>query len=140
MEYKQFKDKYFLRLDRGEEIVESLKSFCVNENIKLGWIRGMGAVGEATIGLFETAIKQYHSIELRGDYEITSLTGSITTLEGEVYLHLHINLGDADYNVHGGHLNSAVISATGEFLIERIEGELERSFDDEVGLNLFKFK
>jgi predicted DNA-binding protein with PD1-like motif len=140
MKYKQYNDKYFLRLEKGEEIIESLKSFCEKEDIRLGWIRGMGAVGEATIGLFETAIKQYHSIELKGDFEITSLTGSISTLNGEIYLHLHINLGDAEYKVHGGHLNRAVISATGEFLIESIEGQLEREFDDEVGLNLFKFE
>jgi hypothetical protein len=36
-------------------------------------------------------------------------------------------------------LSKAVISATGEFIIEEIAGEVGREFDKEVGLNLYKF-
>ena len=71
--------------------------------------------------------------------EITSLLGNVSQMNGEVYLHLHITLADENYNVHGGHLTSAVISATGEIIIDTIDGIVDREFDEEVGLNLFKF-
>lgn len=140
MEYKQIRDKYILRLDKSEEIVETLKKFCRDHDITLGFIKGIGAVNKAKIGLFDTASKKYQSVELKGDYEITSLLGNISTINEEIYLHLHINLGDKDYKIHGGHLNEAIISATGEILIESIDGNLDREFSEEIGLNLIKFE
>ncbi|MCC5910272.1 MAG: DNA-binding protein [Clostridiaceae bacterium] len=138
MEYKKFDNKYIIRMDKGEEIVETLKNFCREEKIKLGWVKGIGAVDQVTMGLFETSIKKYHATELTGDFEITSLLGNISTMKGETYLHVHINISDAQYKTYGGHLNAAVISATGEFLIEAIDGEIDRSFSEEIGLNLYK--
>lgn len=139
MEYKKFNNKYILRLDRGDEIVETLKRFCERENITLGSIQGIGAVNKATVGLFEISTKKYHSSELNGDFEITSLLGNISTMNGETYLHLHINLADKEHKVYGGHLNSAVISATGEIIVEAIEGNVDREFSENIGLNLYKF-
>lgn len=126
-------------MDKGEEIVETLKKFCQEQKISLGWVKGIGAVCSATIGLFETGIKKYHSTELKGDYEITSLLGNISTMKGEIYLHLHINLSDHEYKTYGGHLNAAVIGATGELLVETIDGSVDREFSEEIGLNLYKF-
>jgi len=139
MEYKKFGNTYVVRMDKGEEIVSTLKKFCQQQNIRLGSIKGIGAVDKATIGLFKTDEKKYYSTELNGSYEITSLAGNISTMNGEVYLHLHINLSDEHYKTYGGHLNSATISATGEILIEAIDGMVDREFNDNVGLNLLKF-
>lgn len=138
MKFKRFGHKFIVRIDKGEEIVEKLKEFCKEQKIKLGSISGIGAINKATIGLFETKTKKYHSKELRGGYEITSLTGNISTLKGEVYLHLHINLSDSNYNSLGGHLSSAIVSGTCEVIIESIEGEIEREFREEIGLNLYQ--
>ncbi len=139
MDYKKFGNKYFIRLDRGEEIVGKLKEFCKDKNIKLGWIKGIGAVSQAKIGIFEIDSKVYHTKELKGDYEITSLLGNISTMDGEVYLHLHMNLSDNEYKTYGGHLDSAIISATGELVIEAIDGIVDREFNQDIGINLFKF-
>ncbi len=139
MEYRRFGNKYVIRMDKGEEIVKTLEEFCKKEEVELGWVKGIGAVNKATIGLFHIDTKEYHSTELRGDFEITSLLGNISTMEGEVYLHLHINLSDSQYKTYGGHLSSAVISATGELIVEVIQGSVDRSFNEEIGLNLYKF-
>lgn len=139
MDYKKFDNKYFLRLDKGEEIVTKLKEFCKSENIKLGWIKGIGAVDEVKIGFFEINRKSYYTKELKGNYEITSLLGNISTMDEEVYLHLHINLADNEFKTYGGHLDSAIISATGELIIEVIDGKLDRVFNEESGLNIYKF-
>jgi hypothetical protein len=74
-----------------------------------------------------------------GDHEITSLTGNISRMNDEVYLHLHINLSDANYQTYGGHLNSAVVSATCEIVVCGLEGEIGRGFSEEIGLNIFRF-
>jgi len=136
MKFKKFENKWVVRIDKGEEIVQTLKKFCQENKIKLGSISGIGAVNKTTIGLFETKSKEYHTKELVGDYEITNLIGNISTMNKEVYLHLHITLADKNQCAYGGHLSYAIISGTGEFVIEEIEGEVEREFNEEVGLNL----
>jgi len=139
MEYRKFDDKYLVRLDKGEDVVESIKTLCRENKIKLGTVCGIGAVNKAVVGLFETGTKRYHSKELTGDMEITSLTGNISEMDGEVYLHLHVTLADETCHVYGGHLNSATISATGEIIIDVIDGSVGRQFSTEIGLNLFEF-
>ena len=112
MKFKKCGNHVIVRIDKGEEIVDTLKRACRESTVTLGSISGIGSTNRATIGLFETATKEYLSKELTGEYEITHLSGNISTMRSEVYLHLHITLSDARYNVFGGHLNSAIVSGT----------------------------
>jgi len=138
MRWRRCGKSWIVRIDKGEEIVAALREFCKAHGIVLGAVSGIGATDKATIGCFKVKNKEYVKKELMGDHEITGLTGNVSTMDGEVYLHLHITLSDADYHTRGGHLNSAVVSGTCEVVIEEIEGQIEREYDDEVGLNLYK--
>ncbi len=139
MEYKRFENTIVARLDKGDEIVSSLEKLCVNENIQLGMVSGLGAVNDVTIGIFNTEEKTYYGRECKGDYEIASLTGNITQMNEKPYLHLHITIGNTKTNeIYGGHLTKALISATGEIFITIIPGKVGREFSKEIGLNLMK--
>ena len=109
------------------------------KGIQLATVQGLGAVNDFTVGVFDTVSKQYHANHFQGSYEIVSLTGTITTMDGDVYCHLHMSAGDAQGHVVGGHLNRAVISATGELVVTAIPGTVDRKFSEEIGLNLFQF-
>lgn len=139
MEYRKFKDTIIARIDKGEEILDSLKEIALKEKIRLADISALGAVREFTVGVFKTEEKQYHANEFFGDFEIVSLTGTITSMNGEFYSHVHMSAGNEKGEVFGGHLNRAVVSATCEMVIRTIDGEVDRCFDEHVGLNLFKF-
>ena len=139
MEYRKFGSTYILRIDRGEEILASITTLCNAEKIRLGSVSGIGAVGEVTLGVFNREKFAYESTTYTGDYEIASCSGTITTKEGETYLHIHMAVGNAVKDeCHGGHLNRAVVSLTGEFVIQQLDGTVEREYSPEVGLNLFK--
>ena len=138
MVYKKFGRVYVVRLDEGEEILEKVKLFCAAAGIKLASVKGIGAVSRANIGIYKLREKRYQMRELVGDYEITNISGNISTMNGEVYLHFHINLSDDEQRTWGGHLNAAYVGGTCELIIEPIDGEIERSFDDKVGLNLLQ--
>jgi len=140
MESKSFPNAYVLRIDPGEEVVQTILDFAKAKGVKLASVSGIGAADPIVIGLFETSSKQYHSRELVGDHEITSLLGNITTMAGETYLHLHATLGDSENKVYGGHLNSAIVSATCEVFIHVVDGEVDRYRDESVGLNLLKLE
>lgn len=139
MQFRRFGNKYFVRMDRGEEIMSSLKKFCEVERITIAEVKALGAVNDFTVGLFDVNEKKYHSNRFQFDAEITSLWGTVTTMNGEVYLHIHMSAGDVKGNVFGGHLSSAVVSATCEMIVDVSEGIVERKFSDDVGLNLFEF-
>ncbi len=139
MEYRKFGDTYVVRLDRGEELVAQVKLLAQKENIKLASIQALGAVNDFTVGVYNTETKVYASNRFQGAYEIVSLTGTLDTMNGESYLHLHMSAGDKDGKVFGGHLNEAHISATCEMIIRCIDGEIDRVHDESIGLNLFRF-
>ena len=140
MEYRKFGSTYILRIDRGEEILESITKLCQEAEIRLGSISGIGAVGEVTLGVFNREKFAYESTTYTGDYEIASCSGTVTTKEGKPYLHIHMAAANAvKGECHGGHLNRAIVSLTGELVIQQLDGTVEREYSQKVGLNLFKF-
>ena len=130
---------YVIRIDKEEEVLKSITELCEIEDIKCGSVVGLGAAKKIQIGLYDTNEKKYNSVVLEEPMEITSLVGNITRKDGEVYLHFHINVCDKNMNVKGGHLNYCVIGATCELVLTVIDGEVNRFFDDSIGLNLLKF-
>ena len=145
MQFRRFENKYFVRMDKGEEIISTLKNLCEKEKIALAEVKALGAVDDFDVGLFDVKEKKYHRNHFQFPAEITSLWGTVTTKDGEVYLHIHMSAGDSEGKVFGGHLNSAVVSATCEMIIDDVSANstkgftVERKFSDEVGLNLFEF-
>ena len=139
MDYRRFENKIVVRIDKGEEIIEKMLEICKKENVLLANVNALGAVGEFEVGLFKTGEKKYYSTVHKGDFEIVSLTGSITTKDGELYHHIHMSAADNENKVYGGHLNYAKVSATCEMFIDILNGNVGRRFEDEIGLNLFKF-
>ena len=139
MDYRKFDDTIIARIDKGEEILEKVKEIALKENIKLARVNALGAINNFTIGVFKADEKKYYSNKFEGDFEIVSLTGTINTMNDEFYTHIHMSAGNDKGEVYGGHLNKAVVSATCEMVINLIDGKVDRCFDEEIGLNLFKF-
>lgn len=140
MDYRRFGKTIVMRIDRGEEVLTQLKAMAQKENIQLASVRALGATNDFTVGVFKVEEKKYYANHFTGDFEIVSLTGTISTMNGEYYAHLHMSAGDEQGRVFGGHLNEAIISATCEMVVEVIDGQVERAHDADVGLNLFKFE
>ena len=139
MEYRKFGDTYIVRMDPGEEILTQLKVFAEQEGVKLASVTALGAVKDFTVGVFDTGAKVYKSNRFQGVYEIVSLVGTINTMNGAFYCHLHMCAADQEGRAVGGHLNEAVISATCELVVTCLPGRTDRVFSDEVGLNLISF-
>lgn len=140
MEYIKSGDKIVLRLERGEEIVSSLKKLQRAENIKGAFFSGIGATDNAVIGVYAVNDKKYNAVTLTGDMEIAALTGNISVSEdGGEYVHAHVVLGRGEI-AHAGHLNEATVSATAEIFVQIVDVKLGRTYDPETGLNVFRLK
>ena len=59
MIYKVFGDTVVLRLERGEEVLESIKKVCEKENIKAGTIQALGAADHVVVGVYNVEEKKY---------------------------------------------------------------------------------
>ena len=140
MDYKRFDSTIIARLDKGEEILEQLQIIAQKEKIRLASVSALGATNDITVGVFRTEEKKYYANHFTGDMEIVSLTGTVSTMNGAYYSHLHMSAGDVQGHVFGGHLNRAVISATCEMVIRIIDGTVDREFNETVGLNTFRFQ
>ncbi len=139
MDYRRFGSKIVARIDKGEEILEKLKEIALKENIKLAGVSALGATNDFTVGVYKVDEKKYYSNEFKGNFEIVSLTGTVNTMNGEFYSHIHMSAGNDRGEVFGGHLNKAVVSATCEMIIDIIDGRVDRRYSEEIGLNLFEF-
>ena len=139
MEYRKFDNTYIVRMDPSEEILEQVKALALKEHIQLASVQALGAINDFTVGVFKTDEKKYYANSFQGSYEIVSLTGTINTMDGEFYCHLHMSAGDDQGHVVGGHLNRAIVSATCEMVVTVIPGTVDRAYSPEIGLNLLKF-
>lgn len=136
MKVRRMDEKYIIRIDPGEEIIETLKRVCEEKNIKLGTVTGIGSTNNLKIARYDDEKKEYVYKDLKGKYEITSLLGNIFQMDNKAYIHLHINLSDENFNALGGHLVNAYVSSTCELVLDRIEGYVDRIKDEKTGLNI----
>ena len=139
MQYTNFGNTWMLRIDLGEGIMESLKRMCEQEGIRLAQVTAIGAADHGVIGVYDLAEQKYHEEELDGFMEITSLNGSVTSVNGSPYIHLHATLADQEHRLHGGHVISMRVGATCEMFVQALDGEVTRERNEELGINLWKF-
>ena len=139
MEYRRFGSDIIGRMDKGEEILAQIKEIALKESIKSASVTALGATNDFTVGVYKIDEKKYYANTFQGNFEIVSLTGTINTMDGAFYTHLHMSAGNEKGEVFGGHLNRAVISATCEMVITVIDGRVDRFHSEEIGLNLFQF-
>lgn len=54
MEYRRFDHTIVARLDKGEEILEQVKTIALQEHITLATVQALGAINAFTVGVFYT--------------------------------------------------------------------------------------
>ena len=136
MEYKRIEDKIVFRLEMGEELMESVQKIASSENVKLASISGIGACSKIEMGYIDLSIKDYVFKIFEGNMEILQATGNITLKDGEPFPHIHISVANEECKAFGGHLNEATISATFEGVITIMDHEINREFNEDLGLAL----
>ncbi len=134
MKGKKFGNDWVIRLDKGDEILASLKKFAKENNVYGGFLSGIGAADEIEIGLFDTKEKKYITQKFKGDFEIINLSGNISYQEDDIRLHIHITIADKKQKAYGGHLYYAKISAVCEIFLQQISKNLLRKKDKDSGL------
>lgn len=114
-------DRWMLRLDEREDVLDRLVEFSRTEGIRAGAIvSGIGQTSRATIGFWDGS--RYRPHELDGPHEVLALSGSIAQADGAPSLHLHLTAAGADYRAVGGHLLAATVGVLLELVVEVFPG------------------
>lgn len=129
---------YTLRLSRGEYVVEQLKTFVREHNIRGGWVSGIGGLTAAELGFYNLDAKAYEWQVFDEPLELTNLTGNIAWNKDQPILHLHATVADSTFKSGGGHLKEAEVGGTVEILmvVWRNDKGFGRTGDSDTGLNL----
>ena len=138
MEYAGDKS-YFLRVDKDEDLFETILGWAKENNVDCAHISGIGALKDIELGFYHLSEKTYERKVFPKEAELLSLDGNISLFEGKPFLHIHAVLGDENFNAFGGHLFSAKVAVTCEVNIRPISIEAKRVPNEEVGLNLLSF-
>ncbi len=138
---KRYGTTYVVSVKNRAELVSALNDFATVNNVKLGNVFGIGAVNEATLRFFNPETKKYDDKKFSGQMEITNLSGNISEMDGSLYTHFHITLGNSRYEALAGHLLNARLNGAGEFVVyTQPKGHIERTKNENVGLNFYDFE
>lgn len=134
------KRRFIGRLPKGQDLIKSLETFCVEQNISVGVFSLIGAVSSAKIGAYDQKRQIYESFQEDRDFEILHCTGNISLKDSKPFVHAHIMLADAKGETLGGHLFSDTIIYAAEIDLQELGGPtLTRSKDSATSLMLWNF-
>jgi len=134
MKYRKLEFGYAVRLEKGEDVLATLTKFANEVKIGSAFINGIGVLRDVEIGYFDNETGEYIKTDLEGEYELISLMGNISIVDGERFVHSHVTLSDRNCRPYAGHLFTGAIGVTGEFMILASNFEISRSLDKETGL------
>ncbi len=125
-----------LRLDEGQDLMETLSDFARREEIRAAAVvSGIGMFRRATIGYWDGS--QYRPHELTVPHEVVGLHGSIAVADSAPSVHLHVAAAGPDYHLVGGHLLRATVGVLHEILIETFpERTFGRPMSESFGLRM----
>ncbi len=124
-----------IRLKRGEDLMESIKSLCREKHIAAGVIlSGVGCI-------LRGRIRDASGVTIRQiteHCEIVSLNGTVS----ETRCHVHISLSKEDLSTIGGHLcPGCIVNTTCELVIAELPGiSIGTEFDPETGYDELIFQ
>ncbi|MCV2509147.1 MAG: DNA-binding protein, partial [Neisseriaceae bacterium] len=137
---KEIDGVYVVSIKDRANLVEALTDFVTTNKITAGQIQGLGAINSVTLKMFNPTTQKFSSKTFNKQLEMTNVTGNIFTMDHKPNLHLHVTLGDENYQAIAGHLLEAKIRGAGEFYVTPVKGIVEKTPSKEVGLNLYDFQ
>lgn len=125
-----------MRFDQGEDIIAGVAQFLSDQKIGACSISGIGSCSSIELGYFNTHLKEYRKKPFFEDLEIISFIGNGALQDGQSVVHAHGVFSKNDFSVFGGHVFKAVVSATAEIFVLKLDGEMQRDLNKDMNLNL----
>ena len=130
-----FKKIHVFRVMPGQELLTGITTYCGQNNVTSGVIIGIiGSVTKIKLNYLLKLPGDYKTIEYTGPLEIVCAQGTVALKEGNLMLHIHMQLSSPEIS-HGGHVVDAMIFSTAEVTAGELDYQLNRTLDQYTGLN-----
>ncbi|MBR2238486.1 MAG: DUF296 domain-containing protein [Prevotella sp.] len=158
MDYRKIGDNYYVRMDRGDEIISNLLEICEKESIPSAVFSGIGGCQSAELQVFIPETGSFETERLEGMLELVSLNGNVVRDDnGQLFHHTHALFSfkegnrdidnivggyqDGQHGMAGGHLKATTVLYTSEIELRPTVGEaIGRKFDPETSTGFWEFK
>ena len=131
-------DKYVLRLESGDDILQSLRQFATTKRLGASLLEGIGSLSKVKLGHYDFKTKKYRYETFEDDLEILNLSSNIANMNRQPLPHVHVTLGRRDFSVIGGHLDEDSSANMVEIGVLKLPGKLVKAKDEVIGLNVLQ--
>ncbi len=144
MDYRKYGQTYYIRMDRGDEIMSSILEVCKKEKILSAIYSGIGGCNEAEVQTFIPEKGEFETETIKGTLELVSINGNVITDENnQYYQHSHALFSfkeGEEHRIVAGHMKSITVLYTAEIELRPvIDGVIKREYCSETGTGFWKF-
>ena len=143
MDYRKMNDTFYVRVDKGEEIISELLRICREENIGSAVFTGIGGCARAELQTFIPDKGTFETETIEGMLELINITGNIITGDDGLYHHTHAVFSyreGAEHKIAAGHMKAVTVRYTAEIeLRPTMGGVINRKYDPETGTGFWNF-
>ena len=144
MDYRRINDTYYVRIDKGEEIITELLQICGREGIQSAVFTGIGGCSHAEIQTFIPQKGAFETEILDGMLELINITGNIITDDDQLFHHTHAVFSyktESEHKIAAGHMKASTVLYTAEIELRPvIGGVIKRKQDPETGTGFWSFE
>ena len=130
MEHRRIGRDLFLRLDKGEELHETIRGLSEQGISAAALTSGIGRIRSTVIGYLD-AQGVYQKVSIEEPMELVSMQGNLAPGPDGPFTHIHIVASDDDHIVRGGHLFEATVEVTAEVHM-RVLGDADAPMEREA--------
>ena len=138
MDYRCFGRDLLIRLDKGEELHEAIRSLSDHGINTAAITSGIGRIRETVIGFLDSE-GIYQKVRFEEPMELLSMQGNLARGPDGPFTHIHIVASDDNHVVRGGHLFEAIVEVTAEIHMREFgedEGTMVREATESEFLRL----
>ena len=144
MDYRAFGGTYYIRMDRGDEIIGGILEVCAKERIASATFSGIGGCGRAEVQTFLPEKGVFVTEVVEGLLELIALNGNvISDADGSRDSHTHALFAykaNGETRFAGGHMKSLTVLYTAEIELRPVTGgTIGRRLNLETGTGFWDF-
>ena len=136
MRFQCFGERYIVRLESGELLIQTLTKLLEAEHIAFANLSAAGAVSTAQLGYWNPDSRSYEYRDFDEQMEVVSFQGNASLNDGKPFLHIHGVFGRRDFSVVGGHVKEAHVHPTFEVWLRTEDIPVSRTKEPKTGLDL----
>lgn len=137
--YTKVTEGYVMVLKQGDNIMQELEKFVLEEKIPSANFTGMGFVN-ITFGFYDKRSKTYVPKDFK-DVELASMHGTIAFKDAMPSIHAHGVAADKSFQTVGGHILEATVSTGSvEIFIVNHNKMFNRKKDETLGADVLRLE